>query len=183
MIAMSSSYRKLIKAYKSGQAAAEFAVIVSMLLIIALVVVDLSRALSDIEAMAGLSRQGANLVSRGDSAAQAATALVAGAAPLNLQKNGEVIITSVINNGSAKKPKLVIFDQATGGGLSFTSKIGTGIGNSANTNGWPAAAQAIPQAGQTVYVAEVFYSYAPITPIGKFMKLVLPSTLYQAAYF
>jgi Flp pilus assembly protein TadG len=173
----------MIKAYKSGQATFEFGIIVSLLLVLALAVVDLSRALNDIEVMAGLSRQGGNLASRGDTAAQTAAALVSGDAPLNLQKNGEVIITAVINNGTANKPKLVITDQASAGGLSFSSKLGTGIGSSANPNGWPASAQAIPQAEQTVYVAEVFYSYAPITPIGKFMKLVLPPTLYQAAYF
>lgn len=170
----------MTKAYKSGQAALEFAVIVSLLLIVAFVIIDLSRALSDIEVMAGLSRQGGNLASRGDSAAQAAAALITGDAPLNLQQNGEVIITSVINDGTTKKAKLVIFDQASAGGLAAASKIGTGVGNTATL---PAAAAAIPQPGQLVYVAEVYYTYAPITPIDKFMKLVLPTQLYQAAYF
>lgn len=174
----------MTKAYKSGQAALEFAVIVSLLLIVAFVIIDLSRALSDIEVMAGLSRQGGNLASRGDSAAQAAAALITGEAPLNLQQNGEVIITAVTNQSKTKTPKLVITDQASAGGLSAASKIGTGVGTAANTNtnDFPLAAQQIAQT-QTVYVAEVFYSYAPITPIDKFMKLVLPSQLYQAAYF
>ena len=37
--------------------------------------------------------------------------------------------------------------------------------------------------GQTIYVTEVFYSYQPVTPIGNMLNVVLPSTLYEAAYF
>jgi hypothetical protein len=39
------------------------------------------------------------------------------------------------------------------------------------------------QANQTIYVTEIFYSFRPITPIGNILHVVMPSTLYQAAYF
>jgi len=151
-----------------------------MLIVLMLVVIDMSRALNEIEVMAGLSRQGGNLASRGDTAAQTVAALMIGDAPLNLQLNGEVIVTAVTNNGSARRPQLVITDQANAGALTNPSNVGSGVGNTATL---PASAAAIVQAGQTVYVTEVFYRYAPITPISKFVKLVLPATLYQAAYF
>ena len=37
--------------------------------------------------------------------------------------------------------------------------------------------------GQTVYITEVFYPLQQITPVAKMWGLVLPSTLYQVAYF
>ena len=39
------------------------------------------------------------------------------------------------------------------------------------------------QPGKTVYITEVFYSYQPITPIGSLLGIVMPSTLYEVAYF
>src|ERR1700682_1122665 len=38
----------------------------------------------------------------------------------------------------------------------------------------PAAGPTI-QSGQTLYVTEVYYSFAPITPIGKLAPIVMPS--------
>jgi len=34
-----------------------------------------------------------------------------------------------------------------------------------------------------MYITEVFYTFAPITPVGKMLNFVMPSTLYQVAYF
>ena len=33
--------------------------------------------------------------------------------------------------------------------------------------------------GQSIYVAEVFYSFHPITPIGSLLHVALPSTFYM----
>jgi len=126
--------------------------------------------------MTNLTREGSNLASRGTDLPQTAAAVVAGAAPLDLNRKGRVIVTSVLNNGGSFR----ITGQTSQGGISATSKVGSGIGNPAKL---PTAAPQIPQPNQTVYVTEVFYSYQPITPIGKMLKIVIPSTLYDAAYF
>jgi hypothetical protein len=97
-------------------------------------------------------------------------------APLDLNKKGRVIVTSVLNNSGAYQ----ITGQVSQGGISASSRIGTGVGNPAKV---PTANPTIPQPGQTAYITEVFYSYQPMTPIGKMVKLVIPSTLYDAAYF
>ena len=52
-----------------------------------------------------------------------------------------------------------------------------------NTASVPSSAAAIVQPGQTIYITEIFYSYQPITPDYDLLKLALPSTLYEAAYF
>src|SRR5262249_24878102 len=91
------SIHRRTRTASSGQAAVEFAVIATVLLVLLLAVVDFSRALYSLQVMVGLTRQGSNLASRGDTLAQAASSVVSGDSPLNLDNNGEVIITSVMN--------------------------------------------------------------------------------------
>ena len=87
-------------------------------------------------------------------------------------------MTSIIDNNGV----YTITDQASLGGMlpAPSSKLGTGIGNTATLS---LAEQGMLKPGQSIYVSEVFYSYQPVTPIGNFVKIVMPSTLYEAAYF
>ena len=163
-------------ANKSGQAMVEFTVIASVAVLILCAVVDFGRALNCMQVMVGLSRDGSNLASRGDTLTQAATGVIAGEAPLDLNDYGEVIVTSVANKNSVN----TITGQVTKGGISCTSKIGQGVGTPATV---PSSVAAMLQAGQTVYVTEVFYTYQPITPIGNLLNVVMPSRMYEAAYF
>ena len=137
---------------------------------------DFARAIYYKQVMTNLTREGSNLASRGTDLGTTATAVMGESAPLDLNKKGRVIVTSVLNNSGAYQ----ITGQVSQGGISASSRIGTGVGNPAKV---PTANPTIPQPGQTAYITEVFYSYQPMTPIGKMVKLVIPSTLYDAAYF
>lgn len=76
----------------------------------------------------------------------------------------------------------VIVDQAQSStGINATSVTASWIKNP--TKYLPANAKTVLNAGQTLYVTEVFYSYVPMTPVGGFLKTNLASTLYEAAYF
>jgi hypothetical protein len=87
-------------------------------------------------------------------------------------------LTEVANDVNGKA---VIVDQVESpSGISVKSAVGTGIGNRATM---PSSASTVLNAGQTLYVTEVFYSYSPMTPIGGFLKTSLASTLYDVAYF
>jgi len=170
------SRREIVPKFRAGQAAVEFALIAGLMLVLVCMVIDLSRAIHDEQLMSGLSREGSNLASRGTTLSDSATAVLGASASLDLSDSGEVIITSVTNINHV----YTITDQFSEGGISQTSKVGTGVGTTATM---PASAASALQLGQTLYVTEIFYSYRPITPIQNLLKILMPSTLYQVAYF
>lgn len=159
---------------QSGQALIEFALVATMLIGSFFALIDFGRAIYDQMVITNLTREGASLASRGTDATDAATAVVTGSSPLNLATSGLVIITAVTNNAGS----YVISQQVSQGGLSANSRVGSRVNGPATL---PAAAQ--PQLNQTVFVTEVFYSFTPITPVGNLLNLVMPSTLYDVAYF
>jgi Flp pilus assembly protein TadG len=166
---------KKMRAAKSGQAAMEFALIASLMLVLLCALIDFSRAIHYVQVLAGLSRQGSNLASRGSTLSDSAAAVIAGA-PFDLSSKGEVIITSVTNINRV----YTITDQFSQGSISQNSRVGKGVGNTASV---PSSAAAMLQPGQTIYITEIYYSYQAVTPIQNLLKIVMPSTLYQAAYF
>jgi Flp pilus assembly protein TadG len=178
-----SGLPKLI-ANDSGQALAEFAFVVPLMLILVCGAIDFGRALNDMQIMADLTRQGSNLASRGTPLNESTAAVVSGESGLDLVHLGDVIITSVTNESGSYT--ISGQDSSTTDGLtdlSATSKIGTGVGNPATL---PSTAQSsIPTSGQTLFVTEIFYTFSPATPIGTLTSSVvsLPSTLYDVAYF
>ncbi len=170
-----NSIRNRPKSCKPGQSMLEFLAAVGILLAAVSILVDFGRALNYEQVMIGLSRQGSNLASRGDTLAQAAQAVINGFAPLN-SNNGEVIVTSVQTQRNVSK----ITGQASLGGIVAASKIGNGVGSTATV---PAGSANMLQNGQTIYITEIFYNYQSITPLGRLLNIVIPSPLYQVAYF
>lgn len=153
---------------------------VPLLCLIMFAIIDYSRVLNAEQVLVDLTRQGSNMASRGTTLSAAALALVQGSAPLTLAVAGEVIITSVARVGSVD----TIMGQAilSAGSVSTASKIGIGVGNKASV---PSVIDDIfsKNSGQTIYITEVYYPFQQITPLAKMWSLVVPSTLYQVAYF
>jgi Flp pilus assembly protein TadG len=165
----------LNKAGDSGQALVEFALSATLLLTLAFALIDFSRALYDLEVLKNLTAEGSSMASRGTTLLDTASAVVLAAAPLDVNHNGRVIVTSVFNNNNS----LQVAGQASQGGIAASSRVGNVIGGLATL-----PAGAVPQVNQTVYVTEVFYSYQPLTPIGNLLNnTVLRSPLYDAAYY
>jgi len=169
-------FRERTPRLAAGQAAVEFALIAGLMLLLVCMVIDFCRAIHDEQLMSNLSREGSNLASRGTTLSDSAAAVIGGSSSLDLGDSGEVIITSVTNINHV----YTITDQFSEGKSSQTSKVGTAVGATATM---PASAASALQLGQTLYVTEIFYSYQPITPIQNLVKILMPSTLYQVAYF
>ena len=132
---MSRLYRSMrtkLTANYRGQAMVEFAMGVTLMLIIMCACIDFGRALNDVQVMADLTRQGSNLASRGTTLNEAAAAVVSGASGLDLANHGNVIITSVTNENNVFK--ISGQDSSTTDGLTklaATSKIGSSVGATA----------------------------------------------------
>jgi Flp pilus assembly protein TadG len=214
-----SSARAKLIANDSGQAMVEFAFIVTMLLIIMSAAVDFGRVLNTMQIIDELSRQGSSLSSRVDTCTAGVSlgepmetltcsvqALVAGPlvagesgqSGLSMVTYGRIIATAVQNTGTTASPIYTMTGQYSQGGIVETSRIGTysTTSGAANTATVPAAFSTATgdqplQAGQTMYVTEVFYQFHAITPIGTLTQswplkgsvVSLPSLLYDVAYF
>jgi len=152
----------------------------------AFAIIDFSRAIYEKQVLSHLTREGSNLASRstsGDPLTNAANAVIDGAAPLDLNTDGYVIVTSVEN----KDGTCQVTGQVAMGGKSAVSKIAQRKKKDFTAPNLPEpcsdSGTGLPQNGQTMYVTEVFYTYRPVTPIGSLLNVVMPSWLYDVAYF
>jgi Flp pilus assembly protein TadG len=171
----SKTVRGARRAGQSGQAIVEYAISAIVMATLAFGVVDFSRAIYQQQVITSLAAQGANLAMRGGPNALNATAstVISDSQNLKLGTYGRVIVTAAYNNASAVQ----VTGQATQGGITASSKVGS-VGGAASL-----PAGAVPPANQTMYVAEVFYAYQPITPVGKLLKAAMPVQLYDVAYY
>ncbi len=162
---------------RSGQALIEFVFIGVFMLLLVFGLVDFGRALLIRQVLSGVSREGANLASRGTSLADTINAVNTSAAPLDLPANGYVVVTSVFR---ATDGTVTVSGQQKSGGLTQSSSIGNAVGGPATL---PATAVEIPPRGRTLYVVEVFHRYTPVTPLGQLLGVSLPTVLRDVAYF
>ncbi len=159
----------------SGQAILECALSLIVMLSLVFGMIDFSRAIYQQQEITSVAAQAANLALRGTTLATVASTAVGQSNNLNLGTNGKIIISAAYNNNNPNA--VTVTDQASAGSMTATSKVGTKGGIAALPAG------AVPPNAQTVYVAEVFYTFQPITPIGNLVKWTLPSRLYDVAYY
>ncbi len=160
-----------------GQALLELVPVATLLLLLTFGVIECSYAIWQVEVLTALTREGSNLASRDTPLPTAATYVLNDGSVLNSANGGnmEVIVTAVQNLGGTYK----VTAQSSTGTLAANSRIGIGTGATATL---PTTPTTIPLNG-SVYVTEVFSSYAAITPLGAFVNVTMPSVLYDVAYF
>jgi Flp pilus assembly protein TadG len=171
----------------SGQALVELSAAFVLLSVLVFGIVDFGRAVYDVEVMKNLSGEGSSLASRGTSLTTTTqTVTTEAASVLDLQNQGCIVVTVVTNTTGT----LQITDQASQCGIQAASRIGCLLGQSgcsSSSPSLPAAASTALQSevsGSSLYVTEIFYSYATTTPITSFLQgSALPSQLYSVAYY
>jgi Flp pilus assembly protein TadG len=163
---------------QSGQALVEFGISSAMLLTLLFGLIDFSRAIYTRQIMVNLSREAANLASRGTSLSNTFDAVRTSALPLEIDTKGFVILSVIYRNSNSVA---VVTNQLTGGGLQTGSRVAAGGVGTAPV--LPATNPALPIPKQMLYVAEIYYGFTPVTPVGRLLNLVLPSKLYDVAYF
>jgi Flp pilus assembly protein TadG len=171
--------------HESGQALVELSLVTLLLVSLTFGLIDFYRALYEKEVLVNLSREAANEAARGTGTttlqiiSNAVASVASSSEPFTLNAtttNGLLIVTAVTNYNSG----YVISQQVKEGKLVASSKIGSTVGGAATL---PTETTPILQANHTVYVAEIFYAYSPITPIGKLIKAALTNRFYDVAYF
>jgi Flp pilus assembly protein TadG len=163
---------------RSGHALVEFSVASMMLLMLVFGLIDFARAIYTRQILAALSREAANLASRGTTLSNTVAAVRTSALPLDMDAKGYVIVSVIHRNANNS---VVVTNQLTGGGSPAASRVAAGGLGSVPV--LPVTNPVLPVTNQTLYVAEVYYGYAPVTPIGRLLRASLPSKLYDVAYF
>jgi Flp pilus assembly protein TadG len=186
-----------------GQGLIEFALVLPLALLIVLGVIELSYALLDEHIVTRLSREGSNLISRDTSLQDAGIALTSMAAPPVNFTTGSSLIFSVLEvgatTGTANYDKLLLYERYQLGTFPCASQMTTaGSGSFGGAPDYTAAnsdtdtnlqitstnvSVGLVPIGGLLYITEICTNHAPITPLGVFAGVLVPTTLYSIAYF
>ena len=193
-----------------GIAAVEFALLLPFLLLLLFGMIDVARALQANIILVNLSREGANLVSRGNTQLESGSqdiiyALMASAPPLDVNQHGMVYITRVMGVVSNGQSRSVVLDQYRWDDRARNLGAGTSGYNPGSRvyacGAWngPVCAAVDPSRrpgvtvmsgqladGEVIYVVETFYQYEMLLAgytVGALSLPTLGPNLYSMTIF
>lgn len=162
---------------QSGASLAELAVILPVILVLLLGIVDMGRVLYSHQVLNDLSREAANLVSRGSTVDAAFAAASFDEGPVSVSENG-IMIVSTIRRRSIDDPTPWVIDQERRGTVSSAgSRVGA-PGRAANV---PNLTTLEP--GVTVIAVELMHGFEPLFGVDRFGLNFYPESIYEAAFF
>ncbi len=158
---------------RRGAAIVEFAFVAALILALVFGLIDFSRGFGLKHRAAALSREAANLASRGTEMAEAVDTIVSAAQPVDLASQGGVILTRLEKESAGSS--FVITDQKKSG--TRDSKLGkTGASVTIpNAGDYPA--------GSVLFAGEVFIDFESVTPFSALQGVLLPNEVYESTVF
>jgi Flp pilus assembly protein TadG len=157
-----------------GQGTVELGLMLPFLLLFFCGVVELGRMLETNHIMASLTREGANLASRGATMAEALAATRANQAASGLGSVGGAVISRVI----------VDADSVPRVESRIASEGYTDVTRVADTDSIASVfSETGLQFGHSYYVVELFIPFEPVTPLRRFMSGLIPEEMYDRSIF
>ena len=156
-----------------GQGLVELTLTLPILLTLAFGVLELGMLLDHSHVISGLTREGANLASRGGALDSVLLVTATNGASVGLQTGGGVVASEVQIQGNVP----MVVDQVATAGYTGRSRLGP-LGSVAT----PLVGQGLSD-GRTYYVVEVFAPYKPFTPLDALVGSIVPDTLYDRTVF
>ena len=158
---------------ESGQELVEFALALPLLLILFLGLVEAGNSLSIKHKIAVLTREGANIASRGSSLEETLTAVMESGVDIRLSETGGAIISRVVVDDGEP----VIDAQLAHPGFETRSRIGLPDSTAVVLSGLPF------EDGQVLYVVEILVDYDPLTPLAALVPAGVADEVYERAIF
>jgi len=157
----------------AGQALVEAALILPLLLILVLALIESGNGLSIKHKMAVLTREGANIASRGSSLQETLDVVMNGGAEIDLSAKGGAIISRIVVTGGTP----VVANQLASSGFEERSRLGLPDSTSV-------ALESIPLAeGQVLYAVEIIFDYEAMTPLAGLFARAVTDEVYERAIF
>lgn len=160
-----------------GASLAEFAVILPVVLLLLLGIIDMGRMLYAHQVLNDLSREAANLVSRGSTVDAAFAAASFDEGPVSVAENGIMIVSTIRRRSSGDATPWVVDQQQRGAVSSIASRVGS-----------KGRAASIPNvraldAGVTIIAVELMHGFQPLFSVKRLGLDLYPEIIYEAAFF
>jgi hypothetical protein len=154
----------------------ETVLVAPILLLVLLGLIETGNALSVKHKMATLSREGANIASRGTSLAETLNVLMDSGDEINLRENGGIVVTRItVVDGDP-----VVDSRAATPGFEAASRLW----NPGADDNIVAPLQALNLVdGQVLHAVEIIFNYEAMTPVGNFLPGGWTDEVYERAIF
>jgi len=160
-----------------GAGLAELVILTPVLLITMLGALDLGRLIYAHQVLTDLSREAANLVSRGASMQEAFAATMIAEQAFDLESKGGIVVSRVMRQSNDNATPWIIEQNSRGIMASSGSRVGA-LGGPATIPGITSLAP-----GVTITAVELVHSFQPIFGLHHLGLDFYPEVLYDAAFF
>lgn len=144
-----------------------------LMLLLVFGIIEFGSVLDSQQAVSYLSREGANIASRGTALDTVLAVTMLNGQEIELDTRGGAVVSRVTVQDAAPQ----IEEQVASAGYASASHLGAEGDEVGGMSGLTL------QEGASVYVVEIFYDRPMLTPLMEFFSGSVPSTLYDRAVF